>query len=105
MLFAAGASAANLGLLFLPRNKDLYPFERAYLIWHMFVGIGSFLYAIAFGLLIFTDVDRAAWSETLTPSSAISFFLVWGVPAALYRMAHANRKSPSFLRKENADDQ
>ena len=103
MVFAAIAAAANLRLMFLGRNHDAYPFERAYLIWHLALATGAIFYTFAFGVLIFTDVDRAEWSSTLTPMSAVTFFLVWTVPAVLYRLAHAERGFHLFGRHKNVD--
>lgn len=41
----------------------------------------SLLYVGAWGwLLIWPDTDRGVWSEHVTPVSAASFFVVWGIP-------------------------
>ena len=57
----------------------------AWVIWHTTAGIGGLLYAAAFAQLVFdTDLDRGAWSERLTPGSALTFFTIWTLPALIH---------------------
>ena len=48
-------------------------------------GMAAF-YVVAFALLILTDIDRANWSRTLTPVSAVSFLIVWVCPAVVHTL-------------------
>ena len=48
---------------------------------YAFTAAMSVLYAVAWGLLAFRTVDRAGWSEVMTPVAAFTFVSVWIVHA------------------------
>lgn len=69
-------------------SKRLTPFAKAWTAVYTVIAALSVFYVGAFIVLATTDVDRASWSEVLTPVSAVSFFVVWIVPAVVARLEH-----------------
>lgn len=64
------------------------PFDRAWAWCYSSIAALSAFYTGAFVWLLEFDADRKTWSEFLTPFSALSFFLVWIVPAGLAYQEH-----------------
>ena len=66
LTYGIGAGfAARLALAFIRRG-----FVPMGLAWVM-VHIAMAALSAAWGILVFTDVDRAVWSETITPASTL----------------------------------
>lgn len=55
--------------------------------WRRMYGVTAFfslLYVAAWGSLVIDPlIDRAQWSEAVTPISLTSFFVIWSGPAAI----------------------
>lgn len=61
-------------------------------IWHTVTAAGAAFYAAMFAEVVFVDdLNRAAWSERLTPTSAVSFFVVWTIPAVIHIVTRPDR--------------
>jgi hypothetical protein len=99
MLLAAVSVGVNLRMVWLNhRRRGVY--AVAWTATYALIATLSLIYAVAFAVLLYTDVDRAAWSEFLTPISAVSFLIVWILPATI---AWLERKTTADLERTLRD--
>ena len=85
----AVASAITGYCAFRLWRADLSPF---WLTWAL-VSAMSAMFSVAWGFVAFdSDLDRATWSETITPGSTI-FPLLFALPALVIVVRGTNRKT------------
>lgn len=78
------------------RRLNKIPSQKKWSRVHAGFGGFSLFYFFAWGLLVVNpSIDRAAWSEAVTPGTIGTFFILFGMPSAMAYFEADPRKAPS----------